>query len=313
MVRISVSEACRRLIDEEVVAIPTETVYGLAATLEASDAVQRIFVLKQRPANNPLIIHLAEPSHLVAYAKEIPPGTDALTAHFWPGPLTLVLPVVTNRVPEQVRAGLPTAAFRIPRHELTLAILRQVGPLVAPSANLSGRPSATTVEHVEEDFGDRVPVVEGGPCTSGMESTILAYRDGLWRIARLGALSAEELEPVLGYRPALYDGSHDSSPLCPGSLYRHYAPKAKLVLGREPYTGQLSVVIGYSDRQYPGASTLLTLGPSSDPDTVAHHLYDVLRQLDRMGLSAAWVDLQVGHDGLWAVIRERLNKAAVET
>lgn len=312
MVRISVAEACRRLILEEVVVIPTETVYGLAATLAAPEAIERIFTLKRRPANNPLIIHVAEASHLAVFVRQMPPKTSELTARFWPGSLTLVLPVDTATVPEQVRAGLTTAAFRIPNHEMALSILRQVGPLVAPSANLSGSPSATCVEHVEEDFGDGVAVVDGGPCMAGMESTILVFHEGLWRIARLGALSAEELHEVLGYRPELYKNDRADKPLCPGNLHRHYAPKAKLMLGQGPYTGQLPVVVGFSDRNYPGAAKVLTLGPSISPETVAHNLYEVLRQLDRQGVAAAWVDMPADNNGLWRVVRERLFRAAEE-
>lgn len=294
----------------EVVAIPTETVYGLAAPLASPQAIERVFELKKRPANNPLIIHIADRSHLTVFARELPPGTQALIDRFWPGPLTLVLPAVPSTVPEGARAGLPTAAFRMPDHEVTLEILRQVGPLVAPSANPSGSPSATSPRHVEEDFGDVVPVVDGGVCPAGVESTIVLFCDGLWKIGRLGALTAEQLATVLGYAPEVVSAKVKEQPLCPGSLYRHYAPEAKLVLGSEEYSGAIPLVVGFSDRNYPGAERVLAMGKSTDPDEVLHHLYETLRLLDRIGATQAWVDIDVPHTGLWATYLERIRRAA---
>jgi L-threonylcarbamoyladenylate synthase len=308
MVRISFAEACNRLASGDVVAIPTETVYGLAASLNSVEAIEKVFKLKQRPANNPLIIHLATPDQLCQYVSEMPPKTEELTKYFWPGPLTLVLPVDISRIPAIVRANLSTAAFRLPRHTVALEILKQTGPLVAPSANLSGSPSSTSPTHIEEDFGDAVPVLDGGVCDAGVESTILVFHQGDWRVARLGALAAETFQPILGYRPALL--SDLEKPLCPGHLHRHYAPKARLLLGTGPYSGQVPVVIGYSDRQYEGAKRVYHLGSSQAPEEVSHHLYEVLRHLDRIGVLVAWVDMQIPLDGLWQTIRERLQRAA---
>ncbi len=308
--RISIAEACRRLILDEVVAVPTETVYGLAAPLGSAKAIAKVFALKRRPSNNPLIIHLADPAHLAIYAEELPKGVEALTRCFWPGPLTLVLPANSARVFSEVRAGLPTAAFRVPKHPATMAIIRQVGPLVAPSANLSGRPSATCPEHVEEDFGDSVPVVDGGPCAAGLESTILVFSSGRWQIGRLGALSADMLGEVLGYCPEEVATIPSEQPFCPGRLHRHYAPQARLRLGEDGYAGQAPVVVGYGDRHYAGADIVLSLGLSTDPQQVMQNLYETLRQLDRLEVKEAWVDMRVPREGLWLTVRERLSRAA---
>ncbi len=308
--RISIAEACRLLIQNQVVAIPTETVYGLAAPLASPEAIQRVFTLKGRPAKNPLIIHIADVSHLVIFSNEIPPSAYALAEAFWPGPLTLVIPIDPARVPEQPRAGLPTAAFRVPNCIATLSIIRQVGPLVAPSANLSGSPSATRPEHVEEDFGDLVPVVDGGACQTGVESTILVYKQDRWWVGRLGALSTETLEGVLGYLPEFHQKENASTPLCPGSLFRHYAPKARLILGYDAYDGFYPVVVGFSDRVYQGANLVLPLGATNTPEHVMQNLYEVLRQLDRLKIPEVWVDMDLPRLTQWDAIRERLSRAA---
>ena len=310
--RVSVDEACSRLRRGEVVAIPTETVYGLAAPLHNLKSIQRIFELKRRPSDNPLIIHLADVSDLKEQRVQTPPSLDRLTDLFWPGPLTLVLPIDPTHIPAIARAQLPTAAFRIPNHSVAQEIARRVGPLVAPSANLSGRPSATTVEHVEEDFGTDFPIVDGGMCQEGVESTILIYVDACWQVARLGVLSSEQFEVVLGYRPQLYTSTQKNHPpiLCPGQHYRHYAPLCKLILGNARYDGQPDVVVGYEDRLYPGAKEVLYLGTSTHPNQVSHNLYQVLRQLDQKGIAEAWIDLNIPSHGLWETIAERLSRAS---
>lgn len=310
--RISVDEGCDRLSRGEVVAIPTETVYGLAGRLENPRAIEQIYQLKHRPSNNPMIIHLAQREQLQNYVRDMPPGIEDLMNAFWPGPLTLVLSIEPATIPAIARAHLSTAAFRIPKHPMARSIAQRVGPLVAPSANLSGRPSATLPQHVEEDFGLNFPVVDAGACTQGIESTILVFQAKQWRIARLGALSAEQLQPVLGYLPFLIapTPSENQQLLCPGLLHRHYAPASQLFLSEKSYAGEVPVVIGFSDRTYPNAKRILALGASTDVETVSHRLYAILRQLDHERIPAAWVDLNVPHNGLWKTIRERLTRAA---
>lgn len=293
--RIPLSDAIT-LLDTGVVAIPTETVYGLAARVDRPDAIDQIFTLKNRPRENPLIVHLASPASLSHYTDE--PIEPALLS-LWPGPLTLVLP--SKNLSSTITAGLPTAAFRVPDHPLALALLAQTGPLVAPSANLSGTPSATHPSHIEHDFGPDFPLLDGGPCANGLESTILAKKNGLWRILRLGALSAETLAPLLGYTPEIVAPS--SKPECPGQLFKHYSPKARLVV-----EGPADAVLGFSDRAYP--LPLVSLGPSTDPSTLASNLYDALRRLDTLGYGTVLIDTNFPRTGLYTTLYERLMKAA---
>ncbi|HEY4832803.1 MAG TPA: L-threonylcarbamoyladenylate synthase, partial [Waddliaceae bacterium] len=178
--RYNLETICKKLKQGEVVALPTETVYGLAASLVCREAINQIFVLKGRPKDNPLIVHGASFSQLEHYCEEIPLGLKVLVETFWPGPLTLVLKAKSKLIPASVSAGLETTALRVPKHPLTLKVLEEVGPLVMPSANLSGNPSATRAEHVEMDFGEEFPVLDGGACCLGVESTVLIYRNGRW-------------------------------------------------------------------------------------------------------------------------------------
>ena len=163
------------------------------------------FLLKRRPANTPLIVHLANAEQLNAFVAAPLEGAPALAKTFWPGPLTLVVPVKSAAVPEMARAGLQTSAFRVPAHPLAHALLERAGPLLMPSANLSGRPSSTCACHVEADFGEDFPVLDGGDCRQGVESTIVVWREGEWLIVRLGALSPEAFLPVLGYCPRVVE------------------------------------------------------------------------------------------------------------
>jgi L-threonylcarbamoyladenylate synthase len=307
--RISATQAASLLQQGRVVAVPTETVYGLAAKADCETAVSNIFLLKGRPRNNPLIVHVASINQLIPYIKEKPPGFDLLAQAFWPGPMTLVLNADQNKISADVRASLPTAAFRIPDHPVALELLAMTGPLVMPSANLSGKPSATAPEHVEQDFGSQFPVLEGGRCQKGIESSILMYKDGFWRIIRQGALSMEAFEAVLGYGPPI-EGGRGEAPLCPGQLYRHYAPEAKLHLTREFLQGMKGVVLGYQERTYPEGMVVISLGSIYSPDQSAENLYRTLRELDQQGVAEAWVDVDIPAEGLWLTIMERLIKAA---
>lgn len=310
--RVTLQQASDLLQSGLVIAVPTETVYGLAASIDFPDAIADIFRLKGRPADNPLILHLSSAEEVSQYAKELPPYFNELAEAFWPGPLTLILPAIEDKIPTVARAGLPTAAFRVPDNPLTRQLLQRTGPLVMPSANLSGKPSATSPQHVEDDFGSGFSVLDGGICQKGMESTILFWNGNAWVIIRLGALSPEDFFPVLGYIPrvdAENKGPKDQ-PLCPGQLYRHYAPKSQLrLLERIPADTQ-DPVVGFNDRQYPHECRLYVLGNSSSPEAAAQQLYAVLRQLDDDHVETAVVDMDFPHQGLWMTLRERLQKAA---
>jgi len=306
--RISLEQAAGYLKSGDVVALPTETVYGLAACLDYPSAIEKIFALKGRPLANPLIIHVADCSAIDAYALEFPPQFELLGQAFWPGSLTLILSV-SSKVPEVVRAGLPTAGFRVPAHDLTHSLLKMTGPLVMPSANLSGRPSATSPEHVEEDFGIGFPVLDGGICSKGVESTILLFHEIEWVIVRLGALAPEAFEPILGYKPRFVQKNVGSPPLCPGQYYRHYAPHARLLL-KPSDLPSASFVIGFKERKYPHGKRIIHLASITDPEGAAENLYKSLRQLDIEKAEDAWVDMDFPREGLWQTIAERLSRAA---
>ncbi len=308
--RISLLQAINYVKSGQVVAVPTETVYGLAAGIEQGQSIEQIFRLKGRPLANPLIIHMADVRDIQAYVTTFPPGFEALAEAFWPGAMTCILPAQTSRVPSLVRAGLPTAGFRIPALELTHHLLQSTGPLVMPSANLSGRPSATSPQHVEEDFGSSFPVLEGGMCLKGIESTILAYQEEKWVIARLGALAPELFQQVLGYLPPILEKVNASQPLCPGQLFRHYAPRAKLFLGHSADLAKTSFILGFRERTYPAGKRILLLGSLTNPHEVAENLYRVLRHLDQEGAETAWIDMDFPREGLWQTLVERLSRAA---
>lgn len=217
----------------ELVAFPTETVYGLGAPLFNVDAIERIFVAKGRPRDNPLIVHLSDVTQATKVAEELLASFFKLAAAFWPGPLTLI---VKKRavIPSIVSAGLETIALRLPAHSLAQRLIEEVGePLVAPSANLSGKPSSTTAEHVIEDFEGKIAaVLDGGACQVGIESTVIDLRDEKRPVLlRPGSITQQEIETILGYGIALFDGSKPSP--SPGMRYRHYAPKAKVHLFSE--------------------------------------------------------------------------------
>ncbi|MBU3678109.1 MAG: threonylcarbamoyl-AMP synthase [Candidatus Kapabacteria bacterium] len=231
----SVRQACQVLNDGGVVAIPTETVYGLACSIDRPEAIRRVFKLKRRPSDNPLIVHV----HAVDQALELTASRDQnilrrLAEVFWPGPLTVVVSR-SSKVSDLVSAGLDTVAIRMPAHPVALEILRGTqSPLAAPSANISGRPSPTRAQHVLDDFGDELMIIDGGACEHGLESTVVRVIGSECLILRQGALSADDLRHAL---PELFVRSAneaDQRHRSPGTRYRHYAPKARVVICRSP-------------------------------------------------------------------------------
>lgn len=312
--KVSLEDAIFHLNTSQPVAIPTETVWGLAARLFDEAAIRQIFFLKGRPLQNPLIIHLSTPDFLFSCCTQHLPGLQPLIDAFWPGGLTVVIPVDETKVPPLVRAGLPTAAFRIPDHRDTLALIERTGPLVAPSANRSGSPSATTPQHIEKDFGRWLPILSSRTfCRHGIESTILIWTKGAWQVGRLGAITIPAITKVLGYTPSLHS-VEEGRPLCPGQVFRHYAPKATLTLSSAKWETSFATrydgVLGFSDRQYPSAMRCILLGNSRKPREVAKALYASLRDLDRFQLQSVFVDIDVPHTGEWPAILDRLEKAA---
>ncbi|MFV8354630.1 L-threonylcarbamoyladenylate synthase [Flavobacterium sp. XS1P32] len=217
------------LENEELVAIPTETVYGLAGNIYSEKAIQKIFETKKRPLFNPLIVHIASTDKLKEIVSEIPEKAQQLADAFWPGSLTLVLKKNAN-IPDSITAGKDTVAVRVPNHDLTLKLLRSLDfPLAAPSANPFGSISPTTAEHVANYFPlDLELVLQGGACKNGIESTIIGFENNKAVLYRLGSISIEEIETVIG--PIQIRNNKESAPNAPGMLSRHYAPKTKTIL-----------------------------------------------------------------------------------
>lgn len=300
-----IDRAARLLAAGETVALPTETVYGLAADARNGEAVARIFKAKGRPSFNPLIVHTAD----AETARGIGIFDDEalrLAQAFWPGPLTLIVPLRPGAgIPGIVTAGLETVGLRVPSHPVGHAVLRAfAGPLAIPSANRSGRISPTAAAHVLDPDGGLAgriaAVVDGGPCPVGVESTIVGWRDGAATLLRPGGIPAEAIEAVLGH--PLARGADLAAPDAPGQLSSHYAPAASVRLGAtERQDGE--TLIGFG----PVAGEL-TLSATGDLTEAAARLFDTLRAADRLGRPIAVAPIPA--EGLGLAINDRLARAA---
>lgn len=311
--RISFSQAVKSLNSGQVVAVPTETVYGLAASLKFPNSVKKVFTLKGRPQDNPLIVHIADLEQLKNLCHDIPKNFSKICS-FWPGPLTVVLTANKKNVPRVVRAGLSTVAVRVPSHPLMRRLIKKIGPLAAPSANVSGQPSPTRASHVEADLGSDFPVLDGGVCRHGVESTVIHLLPVGWELLRQGALSREKLAAVLG-EPLSKSLKQNKRLLSPGQKYRHYAPKAQLKLCisqkqilRLAKSGRFAAILGFDDS--PAVLPLISLGLRGRYSVNLKRLYEKLRQLDRVSYINVLVDLDFSDLGLGATLQERLSKAA---
>ncbi|MFA5257866.1 MAG: L-threonylcarbamoyladenylate synthase [Opitutales bacterium] len=307
------------------VAIPTETVYGLAANALDPAACRRIFEVKGRPLIDPLIVHVTGVEHARRLA-EVGPEAELLMERFWPGPLTLVMRKRAV-VPDIVSAGLPTLALRCPRHPLTRRLLELCGlPLAAPSANRFGYVSPTRAEHVEAGLGDRIDfVLDGGPCDIGLESTIIGLADPERPVLfRPGAISREELAAALGRSVALPParGADDVGPVdAPGMLSRHYSPRTALHIfsaGERPGIGSVGgdlVALVFFARPAPESSLwgagaeVFWLSESGLPAEAARNVFALLRRLDEGRFSAIWME-RAPAGGLGDAINDRLDRAA---
>ena len=287
------------------VAMPTETVYGLAADAASPAAVARIYKVKERPVFNPLIAHVASPEAAFAQGA-FSAEARALAARFWPGPLTLVVDATASTtVCELARAGLDTLALRVPAHPAARALLKAFGkPLVAPSANPSGRISPTTAAHVAADLGAAIDLIlDGGPCSEGLESTVIDARGTAPVLLRQGTLSPPAIEAIW---PGLTEGGGEGKPVSPGQLLRHYAPDAALRLDAEaPRPGEAFLAFG---PQTSGAPATLNLSPAGDLAEAAANLFAMLRTLDASHDRIAVAPIPP--DGLGAAINDRLARAA---
>ena len=321
-----ISAAAKILREGGLVGIPTETVYGLAANGLDEKAVKRIFEAKGRPQDNPLILTIPGQQWLPRYCKDIPPLAYVLARKFWPGPLTMILKCRTDVVPSVITAGLDTVAMRCPNHPVTLAIIREAGiPVAAPSANTSGRPSCTTAQDVLEDMDGKIEgVVDGGPCTVGVESTILDLTCDPPRLLRPGGLPLEALEQLIG--PIAVDKAvvsplqEGEQPKAPGMKYRHYAPKAPVTVftgapeasAREiaRRVGPTTGVICFDEfaHLFP-QQEVHTLGPSNDKLAQAQRVFDALRTFDNSDVSEILAQCPDSR-GLGLAVGNRLKKAA---
>ncbi|MCA9096811.1 MAG: threonylcarbamoyl-AMP synthase [Planctomycetaceae bacterium] len=312
------SETAARILRQGgIVALPTETVYGLGGNALDVSAVAKIFAAKQRPEFDPLIVHVPDTEHARQYVTHFPPLAERLAARFWPGPLTLVLPK-RDIIPDLVTSGLPEVGLRVPAHPLMQQVLRLAElPIAAPSANLFGRISPTTAQHVAEQLADRVDyILDGGPCAVGVESTVLQLTDKP-RLLRPGGVSLEELESLIG--PIEVVSSTDDpgrrAQVAPGMLPQHYAPNTPLQLiepGTIPDTFPPEKRIGllrFSNSACLPVAAEEILAPTASDQTAAANLFAALRRLDSLGLDLIIAEL-LPEQGLGRAINDRLRRAA---
>lgn len=305
----AISEAVARLRAGELVAFPTETVYGLGADARKVDAIARIYALKGRPPGHPLIVHLASAQSLGDWAERIPEPARRLAARFWPGPLTLILPRGPSVSPA-LTGGQPSIGLRVPSHPVAQQLLRAFGGgIAAPSANRYGRVSPTTAQHVRDEFGADAPLVlEGGECSVGLESTIVSCLDELL-LLRPGGIPASELESVVG---PLRRAAQGEGPRAPGTTIAHYAPATPLRLVRAaelPLDGAAATAVLACRPAPPAYAGPLWIDAGSDPVRYGHDLYSNLRRLDRAGARSIVVEAVPG-DPAWEAVRDRLARSA---
>ncbi len=309
----------------ELVAIPTETVYGLGADGLNPAAVAKIFAAKGRPQDNPLILHVADASQIERLCHSIPHTAYALAEAFWPGPLTMVLPV-RDTVPKCTTAGLPTVAVRCPDCAVTREIIRLSGvPIAAPSANLSGKPSTTTAAHVLHDHAGRIPlIVDGGACRVGVESTIVDLTEDRPRLLRPGGITPEQLLQVLGDlvvdKAVTAQIDQDAVVKAPGMKYKHYAPAAEVIIvagSREAAARYIHAHFRENDRVLCFREELplyedcapLDYGEEADHSTLSAGLFAALRELDDPAIGTVYARCPVG-GGIAYAVQNRLKKAA---
>lgn len=307
-----IHEAAHLLRAAEIVAIPTETVYGLAANAFDEAAVLKVFQAKQRPAFDPLIVHISSKADLGRLVAELPPGAEELMDAFWPGPLTLVLPK-RPEVPDLVTSGLDTVGVRMPAHPITQALLRDLDfPLAAPSANPFGYVSPTTAQHVSDQLGDRIPyILNGGPCTVGVESTIVGWEEDRWVLYRPGGIAVERIEAVIG---RVTVAQRKVLPAAPGMLESHYAPHKPLHVGNvdellRTHDATRCGVISLRTRYDVGINEVLS--PAGDITEAARNLFAALRRLDTSDRSVILAEI-FPEEGLGRAINDRLRRASVK-
>lgn len=316
MIGQDIHKAAQLLRAGELVGIPTETVYGLAANALDTSAVAEIFLVKNRPVFDPLIVHFADFFAAKSYLQSVPAMADVLAMHFMPGPLTLLLPK-SERIPDLVTAGSAMVAIRVPRHPMTQALLHLLDfPLAAPSANPFGYISPTTAAHVESQLGERIPyILDGGPCLVGLESSIVGFPEGQPTVYRKGGISVEAIEALIG--SVEVKPFSTSNPESPGMLKSHYAPGVPLILGdlnelQKRFAGKKIGVLAF--RQYvPNIPTecQVVLSPQGDFAEAARRLFWAMRYLDEQRFDLIIAELLPEKD-LGRAINDRLRRAAAK-
>lgn len=308
---VDILKAKNLLEQGELVAIPTETVYGLAGNALNGSAVAKIFNVKNRPAFDPLIVHVPNVNSVYEYVAEIPEKVYALAERFWPGPLTLLLQK-KSIIPDLVTAGLDTVGIRCPDHPLTQDLLKIISfPLSAPSANPFGYVSPTSPEHVNEQLGNKIKyILDGGKCEVGIESTIVGMENGEPVVYRMGGLSIEDIESVVGKVKVQTHSS--SNPRSPGQLDSHYAPGKKVFVGKieelllEYPAHHVGLLTFQNDFNTPNQ---FILSPSGTLEEAAQNLFEALRAFDKMDVDVVFAEL-VPDVGIGRAINDRLKRAA---
>lgn len=317
------------LKNKDLVAFPTETVYGLGAAGLISEAVEKIFIAKNRPQDNPLILHVCSIEMVEQIAEDISTDARKLMNEFWPGPLTIIFKRKAN-VPDVITAGLDTVAIRMPDNKIALKLIEKLGmPIAAPSANSSGKPSPTCAKDVYEDMKGRIPlIIDGGDARVGLESTVVDLSKGNAMILRPGEITIDDLKKYferVELDPALLDGREIKKPIAPGQKYRHYAPKAEMILFT--YSDDMTSRINkkYDELTNQGkkvgiltvdenlgkynANIIFSLGTEKDLKTVAHNLFKSIREIDNLGVDVILCE-GVKEDGIGLAIMNRLKKSS---
>jgi L-threonylcarbamoyladenylate synthase len=330
-----VMEQAGKLIAEgELVAFPTETVYGLGGDALDPDASRRIYAAKGRPSDNPLIVHIADFDDMKRVAREVPEQAKKLADAFWPGPLTMIV-WKSDAVPEATTGGMQTVAVRMPNHPVALELIRRSGCLIAaPSANTSGRPSPTEAQHVAEDLSGKIAMIlDGGPVGIGIESTIIDLTEEKPMILRPGYITPEMLSEVLQEEvvidPGIIAADDTRKPKAPGMKYKHYAPKAEMIIvdgaqdavihkineltaAKRAEGKKVAVIATDETKDRYDAQVILSMGKRADEDAIAQHLYKILRECDELDVGEIYSEcFQTPRIG--QAIMNRLLKAAGHT
>jgi L-threonylcarbamoyladenylate synthase len=314
--QVEIETAVQALRDGELVAFPTETVYGLGANAQNPAAVQKIFAVKGRPPNHPVIVHLDSPRFLHRWVREVPETATRLAESFWPGPLTMVMPRAAN-VHDVITGGQDTIAIRVPAHPMAQQLLTAFGGgIAAPSANRFGRLSPTRAEHVREELGETVRVIlDGGECQIGLESTIVSFEGASVRLLRPGSVTAAQIRAVVG---ELLVGAGGASPRVPGSAPTHYAPTTPMIIVPEGEIDAQADAASAGGRRVAVLAQRLPLrshkyvtwiNAGRRPESYGRDLYNNLRTLDKAGCQRILVQ-DVPEGERWDAIRDRLRRAA---